>query len=215
MNTNNPKDNKFGLPKPDFQSILKKHPAWPVVIGALICIFCVTVKILYSIKSPDEEKKQDTVESQSTFKNIYSEVDNNQQEDYITDNVEVNESLSSSEVFDHKKDVKAIDNIKVIKQRLEEEEKNPRSLVKSGTYQELHRPQGIYHLVVVSYLRKETAMKSVRKLIKKNLGVYLILPRKGEKYYRVTIAHSRTLYEAERQLKRFKSIYKNLFILQY
>ncbi|MBX9889696.1 MAG: hypothetical protein K2X94_00265 [Amoebophilaceae bacterium] len=211
MYTNSSQDNKFGLPKPDFKNLPKKRAIWPVVVFVLL--FVCFAKIIYEgVWLKSFVKQQGPLEDFLVTQQV-----NGKEKAGVGAriDVEVNESVSREEAFKGKKNGKKTDNLEAVRQWLNKEPSHAYALVKSGSYQALYEPQGVYHLVVVSHLRKEAAMHSVQQLIKKNLGVCLIVPRSGERYYRVTIAHSRTFYEADLNLKRLRPEYKNLFILKY
>ncbi|WP_339044409.1 hypothetical protein [Cardinium endosymbiont of Tipula unca] len=232
MSTDSFNESKFGLPKPDFQNLPSKKPIWPFITIIVLVALSAAGKVVYSMhfKSvnkqsneaplPEALQETPTKDQQSASSEVYGastegfRFDNHGKTDTAID-TEVNEAVSGSEAFEHKNNTKKTENIAAVQKRLEEHKNNPRPLVKPGTYQELPGPQGIYHLVVVSHLDKRSALNTIHKLMKKDLGVCLILPRKGEKYYRVTIGHSRTQYEAEQKLTQLKLIYKNLFILKY
>lgn len=226
-------ESKFGLPKPDFQNLPSKKPIWPFITIIVLLALSVGGKVVYHMhfeaankqsteaplppallqQTPTKEQQMPNSEVRRSSA-VANNLDEQAKPDATVD-IEVNETVSGNEAFEHKKNTGKTDNIAEVQKKLEEHKKNPRPLVKPGTYQELPGPQGIYHLVVASYLDKKSAIKMVQKLIKKDLGTLLILPRKGEKYYRVTIGHSRTQYEAEQKLKQLKPTYKNLFILKY
>ena len=211
MYTNTSQGNKFGLPKPDFKNLPKKRAVWPVVFLVLLLV-CFEKIIYEGVWLKSFVKQQDALEGFL----VTQSVNGKEKEEVSTRvNVEVNQSVSREEAFKGRKNVKKTDNLEAVKQCLNKEPSHAYALVKSGSYQELYEPQGVYHLVVVSHLKKEAAMNSVQQLIKKNLGVCLIVPRSGERYYRVTIAHSRTYHEAGLNLKRLRPEYKNLFILKY
>lgn len=213
MQTTFSKDKDFGLPKPDFQKMPPARSKWLIIAVVVLLSLSLVGKMIYNNYHPSKSRQSDPPPplSSTTPAQPASEA-----EEVGTDvNVEVNESVSSNACFKEKNNSRPERNIQAVKKRLEEVKKNPTALVKPGTYQEVYAPYGIYHLVVVSHLQKDLAMKSVQRLIQENWGVYLIVPRKGERYYRVTIAHSRTRYEAEEKLKKLKGKYKNLFILNY
>lgn len=223
-----PSNNKFGLPKPDFQNVPKKRSVWPilsaiVVLASILAIGQIAYHLYFKKTYKPNSKPSSQVTEQNnsnivpkTSRKLTPPVTKTTNEEVGTDvNVEVNEAVTGNETFEHKKNTKKTENIKAVQKQLEEGKKNPKPLVKPGTYQELHEPQGLYHLVVVSHLNKAAAIKEVKRLTRKNLGVYLIIPRKGEKYYRVTIAHSKTEFEANEKLKQLKSTYKNSFVLKY
>jgi len=206
-----PRDSKFGLPKPDFRNIPKKRARWPIFIGILLSALLLG-KFMYDLLYVKwYSKPTASLEVFSMPQNAQTKRDTFS----TTTDVEVNESVSGDEAFEPYKKNKPKEDIETIQKWLGKETSNYRELVKPGTYQEIQIPQGVYHLVVVSHLSKEAAMHSVRSLIKKNLGVYLIAPKQGERYYRVTIAHSKTLHEAEEHLKRLTTEYKDLFIYKY
>ncbi|ROT46953.1 SPOR domain-containing protein [Candidatus Cardinium hertigii] len=229
MNTESPNNSKFGLPKPDFQCVSKKRSIWPIIIPVMLMTLVATVKIFYHIFFeisnqphitfvPPITADDDPIVDQKTQKHTSSSFTAEETKEIEVGtnvNVEVNEALSGKGSFENKKNAQTKENIGAVANQLDKGSKNPKTLVKPGTYQELREPQGIYHLVVMSHLDKRSAMKAVQQLMKKNMGVCLILPRKGEKYYRVTIAHSKTQYEADERLKQFKTEYKNSFILKY
>ncbi|HLP34533.1 MAG TPA: hypothetical protein VK133_00890 [Amoebophilaceae bacterium] len=206
------KDKDFCLPKPDFQNRPPARTKWLIIAVVVLLASSLVGKMIYNNYHASKSKQSDPSPSVSATPPAQTVLE----EEVGTDvNVEVNESVSSDASFKEKNNAKTESNIQAVKKRLEEVKKNPTALVKPRTYQEVHAPSGIYHLVVVSHLRKDLAMKSVQRLIGENWGVYLIVPRKGERYYRVTIAHSKTRYEAEKKLKKLKGKYKNLFILNY
>lgn len=220
-------DDKFGLPKPDFQALPRKKVIWPLlVVGGVVAIL-ITAKMGYSsyIKMVGQKNATPAAEAAHNRPTTGQVTDTSSasaasplahaSEERTNVHGAVDQSISEDEVFEHKKNIKIKESISATQKQLAIKQSKP--LVKPGTYQVLKEPQGIYHLVVVSHLDKRLAMKVVQQLIKKQLGVCLILPRinKGEKYYRVTIGHSRTQYEADEKLKQFKPIYHNIFILKY
>ncbi len=213
MDTTFSKDKDFGLPKPDFQNMPPARSKWLIIAVLVLLSLSLVGKMIYNNYYQSKPKQFDPPPPLSSTAPAQPVTEAEEVGTHV--NVEVNESVSSNAYFKEKNNSKTEINIQAVKKRLEEVKKNPTALVKPGTYQEVHAPQGIYHLVVVSHLQKDVAMKSVQQLIQENRGVYLILPRKGERYYRVTIAHSRTRYEAKEKLKKLKEKYKNIFILHY
>lgn len=217
----NSTDNKFGLPKPDFQELPKKKGIWPLLVIVSIVVMLIAAKVGYNFYFKVVEKhtsetvsnrsnnNQGTDTSRSSPGTLPAEVGTNV-------NGAAHQSVCEAEAFkQNKKRNKIKKSISATQKQLAAKQNKP--LIKPGTYQELKEPQGIYHLVVVSHLDKGSAMKVVHQLTKKNLGVCLILPRinKGERYYRVTIGHSKTRYEADGKLEQFKPTYNNIFILKY
>ncbi|TDG95536.1 SPOR domain-containing protein [Cardinium endosymbiont of Culicoides punctatus] len=225
--------NNFGMPKPDFQNPKRKGPDWRVImiiVGIVLVLGADVTYHLYSTKqenakvslpeSESQAKDEQSTNSSETISPVATQDDQHEKStlNEATDTkADLDKALSDNESFEFKdkNSTQNNDNITSVAQQLEENRKNPRPLVKPGTYQELSSPQGIYHLVVVSHLDKKSAIKSVQRLMKKNMGVCLILPRKDEKYYRVTIGHSKTHHEAEQKLKQLASEYEDLFILKY
>ena len=103
-----------------------------------------------------------------------------------------------------------------IKKELERMTQKPIQLVKGGGYQQITAPQGIYHIVVGSFLNRAMAKQLVNQLIKEQRGVMLITPPRTERYYHVTIAQTATRDEAEERLKNLKPIYgENIWIHNY
>ncbi|TSJ81453.1 MAG: SPOR domain-containing protein [Candidatus Cardinium sp.] len=213
-------DNKFGLPKPDFQALPKKKGLSPILVIIGIVLMLIAAKMSYNFyfkaaknsRSSAETVNSGPVADQGASITAPSSAQAPPEMGSNTSGT-IHQSGPGCQTFNHKKNSKVKKSISATQKELAVKQNKP--LVKPGTYQELKEPQGIYHLVVVSYLDKRAAMKVVEQLMKKKLGVYLILPRKGEKYYRVTIGHSKTRYEAERKLEHFKSTYNQLFILKY
>lgn len=216
----NATDNKFGLPKPDFQALPKKKAIWPVLVIIAIVVLLIAVKVGYNFYfkvepgPPPATANNSSTTDQSTASCNASPA-TTPGTGCVNSHRAAQSSVRSAEGFEPKQGNKIKKSISATQKQLTAKQHKP--LVKPGTYQELSAPQGIYHLVVVSHLDKRSAMKVVQQLMKNNLGVYLILPRvnKGEKYYRVTIGHSKTHYEASRKLEQFKSKYNNIFILEY
>lgn len=214
----NSTDNKFGLPKPDFQALPKKKVIWPLLVIIGIVAMLIAIKMSYNFyfktaKSPTSETTNNKPTTDQTTDTSSTPPAPPPTEGCAND--AVHPSVCGTEAFEHTKSNQVTKSISATQKQLAAKQRKP--LVKPGTYQELKEPQGIYHLVVVSHLEKRYAMKVVQQLIKNNLGVCLILPRtqKGEKYYRVTIGHSKTRHEAERKLEEFKSTYNHIFILKY
>ena len=118
-------------------------------------------------------------------------------------------------VFKHKRGHKIRENLYRVQDELQKESKHPKLFVAPGAYEELKGPVGIYHIVVYSNLSKKQAMNDVEQLTKKQQGVYLIVPKNGERYYRVTIGHSKTQHEAEQKLSQLKRFYPDAFVLCY
>lgn len=204
MSTNST-DHKFGLPKPDFQALPKKKVIWPLLVIVGIVVLLIAAKMGYNfyfrmVKSPTSSAE--TANNKPTA-------------DSTTDTSTSSPPVCEAQTFEHKQNNKIKKSISATQKQMVAKQSKP--LIKPGTYQVLKEPQGIYHLVVVNHLDKQSAMKVVQQLMKNNLGVCLILPRthKGEKYYRVTIGHSKTRYEADRKLEQFKPAYNNIFILKY
>ena len=103
-----------------------------------------------------------------------------------------------------------------VKKELEKMAQKPLQLVKGGSYEQITSPQGIYHIVVGSFLNRTMAKQLVNQLIKEQRGVMLIIPARTERYYQVTIAQTTTRDEAEERLKNLKPIYgENIWILNY
>ncbi|WP_243018521.1 MULTISPECIES: hypothetical protein [Candidatus Cardinium] len=213
-------DNKFGLPKPDFQGLPKKKVIWPLLIVVAIIVILIAGKVGYTFywKSFGSQKTLLPTEPQDNSNAI-----DHAQNSTRSSSVPCRQTTATGTSINTNDRTKARvkQSISATKKKLVTKQNSP--LVKPGTYQELKGPQGIYHLVVFNHLDKPSAMKEVQKLIRKNLGVYLILPRidKGEKYYRVTIGHSKTEYEADEKLKAFNSTFKlqakysNIFVFKY
>lgn len=118
-------------------------------------------------------------------------------------------------VFKHGRRHKIRENLYQVQDELQKESKYPKLFIAPGTYKELEGPVGIYHIVVYSNLSKKQAMNNVEQLTKKQQGVYLIVPKNGERYYRVTIGHSKTQHEAEQKLSQLKRFYPDAFVLCY
>ncbi|WP_243517266.1 MULTISPECIES: hypothetical protein [unclassified Candidatus Cardinium] len=213
-------DNKFGLPKPDFQGLPKKKVIWPLLIVVAIVVILIAGKVGYNFywKSFDSKKTLLPTEPRDNS-NTIDQAKNSTRSSSAPCKQTTAAGTSTNTNDSTKPRVKQ--SISATKKKLATKQNKP--LVKPGTYQELKGPQGIYHLVVFNHLDKPSAMKEVQQLIRKNLGVYLILPRidKGEKYYRVTIGHSKTEYEADEKLKAFNSTFKlqakysNIFVFKY
>lgn len=123
------------------------------------------------------------------------------------------EKFKSYLVFKHKRGHKIRENLYRVQDELHKESKYPKLFVAPGVYKELQGPVGIYHIVVYSNLSKKQAMNDVEQLTKKQQGVYLIIPKNGERYYRVTIGHSKTQHEAEQKLSQLKRFYPDAFVL--
>lgn len=220
----NSTDHKFGLPKPDFQRLPKKKVIWPLLVIVAIVLLLVAAKTSYNfyfriVKKPIScaeaaNNKPTTDQATDTSKSSPSEI-RPPTEVGANGHKAVHSSVCETKTFQHKQNNKIKKSISATQKQLVAKQSKP--LVKPGTYQEVKVPQGIYHLVVVNHLDKRSAMKVVQQLMKNNLGVCLILPRtnKGEKYYRVTIGHSKTRYEADGKLEQFKPTYNDIFILKY
>ena len=226
-------NNKFGLPKPDFQNIPQKRSISPTVIAVIFASLSGIAQVFYhtyfikrhnnTADGPTSAQTVDPLDqidqthpSNHTLSHPLETTSIQNNKDIIANEEEkADEEASNKEKFEYPKQCKKKENIQAVQQQLEKARQYAKPLIKPGTYQELHGPQGIYHLVIVNHLDKRTAIKTVQQLIKQNLGVCLILPRKGEKYYRVTIAHSRTQHEANEKLKQLQPAYKNIFILKY
>ncbi|CAH2559706.1 hypothetical protein [Cardinium endosymbiont of Oedothorax gibbosus] len=217
-------DHKFGLPKPDFQALPKKKVTWRLLVIVGIIVLLVAAKVSYNfffkeVKNPTScaqaaNNKPTTDQTTDTSKPSPSEI-RPSTEVGANAHTTIHPSVCEANTFEHKQNNKIKKSISATQKQLAA--KQSKSLVKPGTYQEVKEPQGIYHLVVVNHLDKWSAMKVVQQLMKNNLGVCLILPRidKREKYYRVTIGHSKTRYEADAKLAQFKRMYNNIFILKY
>ncbi|CCM09971.1 protein of unknown function [Cardinium endosymbiont cEper1 of Encarsia pergandiella] len=211
-------DHKFGLPQPDFQAFPKKKVIWPILVIVGVIVMLIIAKVGYNgyIKILGQKN---TIPALNTTGNSSDSLPQLAHSSQMDTNVHqgVNQSVPDQPAFEHKKSTKIKESISATQEQLGIKQNKP--LVKPGTYQVLSQPQGIYHLVVVSYLDKRSAMKVVQQLMKKKQGVCLILPRinknKTEMYYRVTIGHSKTESEAEEKLKQFKSRYPQIFILKY
>ncbi|WP_162789933.1 hypothetical protein [Cardinium endosymbiont of Sogatella furcifera] len=216
----NATDNKFGLPKPDFQALPKKKIIWPVLVVIAIVVLLIAVKVGYNFYFkvepglPSETVNNSSITDQRTASRRASPATTPGAGDTNVHGA-AQPSIRNAEGFKPKQGNKIKKSISATQKQLTAKQRKP--LVKPGSCQELSAPQGVYHLVVVSHLDKQSAMKVAQQLMKNNLGVCLILPRvnKGEKYYRVTIGHSKTHYEASRKLEQFKSKYNNIFILEY
>lgn len=206
-------DCKFGLPKSDFQALPKRKP-YKFILGIVISIVMIIAgKQIYT--SYGHKFGRTFMKSRLASIFLYQNKSATLAQDPTAVDATGDGSLNDGEVLTRTKDPKKEENINAVQKKLEEGRINPRPLVKPGTYQELRLPQGIYHLVVVSHLDKQSALKVVRQLMQKSWGVYLILPKKGEKYYRVTIGHSKTKAEAEEKLKQLKPSYPNMFVVRY
>ena len=215
-------DHKFGLPKPDFQALPKKKALSPILLIIGIVLVLIAAKMSYNFyfkAAKNERSSTEAINNGPATGQVPSIAapslaqGTSPAEASRNAHGTIRQSVGGGHAFNHKKKRKVKKSISATQKELAAKQNKP--LVKPGTYQELKEPQGIYHLVVVSCLDKQSAMKAVHQLIKKRLGVYLILPKKGEKYYRVTIGHSKTQYEAEQQLERFKATYNQLFVLEY
>ncbi|WP_342265618.1 SPOR domain-containing protein [Cardinium endosymbiont of Philonthus spinipes] len=224
----NPMDNKFGLPKPDFQALPKKKAIWPLLVILGMIVLLIAAKMGYNLYMNMHKHPTSAVESATKAANNRPDSEQTNASEKSAPatttaktrarkdgNKTADSSLDEAEIFEHKQNKKVTKSISATQKQLAAKRAKP--LIKPGTYQAFKEPQGIYHLVVGSYLDKSAAMKVVQELMKKNLGVCLILPRtqRSEKYYRVTIGHSKTQDEAEKKLKQFESKYKNIFILEY
>lgn len=219
-------DDKFGLPKPDFQQFPKKRSIGPILAVSATIATLIGAKMGYTfyLKSKDVYPRGTILDKNSSNNNLSkspspsgssgSSTPSRVASSKLIDTT-VRQPVTHRQSFEDKNNAKVKYNISETQKQLAA--KSKKSLVKPGTYQELKVPQGIYHLVVFSHLQKPSAMKMVQQLIKAKLGVCLILPRikKNERYYRVTIGQSKTYYEAEQKLKKFKSTYRHLFILKY
>ena len=210
-------DRKFGLPQPDFQALPKKKVIWPILLIVGLIVMLVMAKIAYNGYIKMLGQKNTIPAALNKTNNSSGSLPQLAHSSQMGTNVhqEVNQSVRSQPAFEHKKSTKIKESISATQEQLVIKQNKP--LVKPGTYQVLTEPQGMYHLVVVSYLDKRSAMKVVQQLMKKKQGVCLILPRinKTEMYYRVTIGHSKTESEAKEKLKQFKSKYPQIFILKY
>ncbi|WP_419241758.1 SPOR domain-containing protein [Cardinium endosymbiont of Nabis limbatus] len=223
MSTNST-DHKFGLPKPDFQALPKKKAIWPILVVVGIVIILIAAKVGYNLyfkvakhatssaETADHKPTNEPVTGASKPSSAQATAPTKR-----AGNVDetVDPSVGGHEAFERKKNNKVKRSISATQKELAAKQK--KTWIKPGTCQELKEPQGIYHLVVMSHLEKRSAMKVVQQLIKKKLGVCLIVPRthKGEKYYRVTIGHSKTRYEADSKLEKLKPTYNDIFILKY
>lgn len=207
MQINFSKNNTPILPKPNFQRIPKKKKYG--LILTILLLITILLSILIKYQTNKKSKKSKNTGTKSDIKTLQPSVKDNQEDTtYQT-------ALNEYTTFKNRKNTKITEDINKVQQCLQEEIKNPQRFIQPGTYQELNAPIGMYHLVVVSHLSKKQAMNSVQKLLNDNQGVYLITPRNGEKYYRVTIGHSKTQYEAEQKLHQLSPYYKNLFVLRY
>ncbi|MGI2298267.1 SPOR domain-containing protein [Candidatus Cardinium hertigii] len=211
-------DHKFGLPQPDFQALPKKKVIWPILVIIGVIVILITAKMGYNgyVKMLSQKNTTPALDTTSNSADALPQLAHSSQ---MNTNVHkgFNQSVRGESPFENKKSTKIKESISATQEQLVIKQNKP--LVKPGTYQELSEPQGIYHLVVVSYLDKRSAKKVVQQLMKKKEGVCLILPRinknKTEMYYRVTIGHSKTESEANEKLKKFKSRYPHMFILKY
>ncbi|AWN82302.1 SPOR domain-containing protein [Candidatus Cardinium hertigii] len=218
-------DHKFGLPEPDFHTLsIKRSNKKPLslviaflsIVGISILLYRAYFVMWFPIKPTEAPIAQPTPVTEN--KESAHSVSAFPAEEMTTKDscnaLEVNETVSGDEAFKPSNPIKKKESITAVQKQLEAK-KQPKPFVKPGSYEVLRIPQGIYHLVVVSYLDKKLATQAIQQLTKKNLGVCLILPNSTQKYYRVTIGHSRTEYEAEQKLKEFKPLYKNIFIMKY
>ncbi|MGI2257360.1 SPOR domain-containing protein [Candidatus Cardinium hertigii] len=212
-------DHKFGLPQPDFQPLSKRKLIWPILVIVAVIAMLITAKMAYNRYIKMLGQKNTTAALDTASNSGPSSLPELADSSQIDTNVHegFNQSVRDQRAFEHKKSTKIKESISATQKQLAIKQNKP--LVKPGTYQVLSEPQGIYHLVVVSYLDKRSAIKVVQQLMKKKQGVCLILPKikknKTEMYYRVTIGHSKTESEAKEKLKQFKSRYPQIFILKY
>lgn len=210
-------DRDFGQPKPEFRNAPFAHPrrVATTVSLALLLLAAGVAKLVWDRRAAPTQASQACTASALPAEQAPGSTSEAEEGGRAT-NVEVNESVSREECFERKIPAAETEkNIGLVKKRLAEVERKPTLFVRPGTYRELYAPQGIYHIVVASHLKRAGAMRSVQQLTQKKWGVCVIVPSKGQRYYRVTIAHSKTRQEAERRLKKVKETYKSGFVLNY
>jgi len=77
-------------------------------------------------------------------------------------------------------------------------------------------PQGLYYVVVASYIDVDLAMDYAKQLVKKGVQVRIIEPTKGKHFFRVAIAQGNTFREASEKAEELKALYgKQVWVLRY
>jgi hypothetical protein len=84
-----------------------------------------------------------------------------------------------------------------------------------GTIQEIQGPQGIYYVIIASYIDRDLAMDHAKKLIKQHPYVALLSPAKGKHFYRLAIEQGETVKEAQDKALALKGDYGDLWVTKY
>jgi hypothetical protein len=87
---------------------------------------------------------------------------------------------------------------------------------KTRTIKEIDAPQGVYHVIIASYIDRDLAMDYGKKLLQKQAYVALIAPSKQKYFYRLAIEQGATEKEALAKAAVLKETYgSQLWVMKY
>ena len=85
-----------------------------------------------------------------------------------------------------------------------------------GTLTHVHTPQGLYYIVVGSFVDSDLAADHAKKLTRKGTDVAVIAPAAGKYFYRVAVEKKQNFQEVQHQLEALKATYgPRIWILKY
>lgn len=198
-------NNNFGLPKAEFKPIeISKSNKWlkitATIVGIVLMVGVGVVYWLFQRSSPaasltasqlkNSQEKPLPVDEPAEFKEVHETSD-----DFV-------EHASSSERMDINTPLA--------------EESAPKEYPEPAPITRVSAPQGLYHVVVASYIDLDLATDYAKQLIKQGAHVKILEPRKGKHFFYVAVEQGASFQEASEKAVELKPLYgAQTWVLRY
>lgn len=198
-------NNNFGLPKATFKPIEPTGSSNWLRITAIIAIMVLIIGagVVYWLFKRSSSSYNDfiskTLKKQQLEEELIRDVSEEDLEDEL---LEAPEQQAIDFIEDFRKDELA--------------QENPSASTTKGAIAQIQHPQGLYYIIVASYIDKDLAMDYGKKLLKEHPYIALLAPTKGKHFYRLAIEQGATLEEAKYKAATLKADFGDqLWILKY
>ena len=197
-------NNDFGLPKAEFKPIPGGSNRWlkitATIVGIVLMIGVGIVYWLFQRSSPITNNFMP-----NTLKD-YQEAEN-----FPDDELKETDEMSDDLIENLRSEESGTE-----KPAPEERTKLAEATTEVAPITRVNAPQGLYYIVVASYIDIDLAMDYAKQLAKQGAYVKLIEPQKGKHFFRVAIEQEATFQGASEKAEELKYSYgAQIWVLKY
>ena len=205
-------NNNFGLPKAEFKPIeTNKSNRWLKIIAIIVgIVLIIGVGVVYWVFQRS---------SPAAARLTSSKLKNHQEEPLPVDEpAEFKELHETSDDFtEHASSEKMDINTPLAEESAPEEHTQlSKAAAEPAPITRVSAPQGLYHVVVASYIDLDLAMDYAKQLVKQGANVKILEPRKGKYFFYVAVEQGASFQEANEKAAELKPSYgAQIWVLRY